>query len=466
MFKDEYQKSMDPVVPDAAQMERLFAAMEQEEGRPVKKRVMRTGLVAALVCALLVGTAFAASPTLRDMLAAALGGFAPYSQGVEGVSATDQGIEISVENVVCDASRGIAYLAVRDLTGDRLREGAYLKRPDGAKSYDPETHTAIVAVPFESGEVPTDDGTRYKTLQELGSRKLTFKTVYPEHYTDLGDIALPEDLRATDQVLQSRTLADGECDMNIFQEGDSRTVLLPNQPPRTLPGTDLVSLSSMGWDDEGTFHIQLALADGIYSQRLDIQGDLENWMWDASDYYGNPSKNNYYYFDGGKYIDIGYQQADQYKLADILPAAINGSVYTTPPIEGNWTLTVPIEQAQPSRTVTMSEKVGTDHITVNQMTFSVLGFQLDATTAPGTMGGFYNYPAVIYLKDGATYSATKSSGGGGRGSATGPGRFDAVWDYDDAVDPQDVVGVALGYWYIPIDGETGGPGYWLDKLPE
>ena len=59
-------------------------------------RPWRVGLTAAALCAALVMTAVAASPSLREALAHMLGGFEPYAQEVEGVAATDQGIRLRV----------------------------------------------------------------------------------------------------------------------------------------------------------------------------------------------------------------------------------------------------------------------------------------------------------------------------------------------------------------------------------
>ncbi len=64
------------------------------EGLTMKKRCLRTirnVCIAAALCALLAISALAASPTLREALAGALGSFAPYAQRIEG-EAVDQGI--------------------------------------------------------------------------------------------------------------------------------------------------------------------------------------------------------------------------------------------------------------------------------------------------------------------------------------------------------------------------------------
>ena len=67
-------------------------------------------------------TAVAVSPPLRETLIQFLGSFEPYAQEVEGVSATDQGIELRVVRVLADKNGGTAYLEAEDLVGERLHQ--------------------------------------------------------------------------------------------------------------------------------------------------------------------------------------------------------------------------------------------------------------------------------------------------------------------------------------------------------
>lgn len=80
---------------------------------------------------------------LRARLADLLGAFAPYAQKVEGVTAIDQGIQIQVVSALADETEGWVYLAVTDLTGDRLDASTDLDGLNyvdgGLQSYDPET---------------------------------------------------------------------------------------------------------------------------------------------------------------------------------------------------------------------------------------------------------------------------------------------------------------------------------------
>lgn len=81
---------------------------------------VKTALIAAAACAVLMGTAFAASPELRGMLAEALGSFAPYAQEQEDNTYLVDGFELKVLSTLTDGSTLRAYVQVRDLEGHRL----------------------------------------------------------------------------------------------------------------------------------------------------------------------------------------------------------------------------------------------------------------------------------------------------------------------------------------------------------
>lgn len=90
-------------------------------------RVKKTGLgavkgalVAVAACAALLCTAFAASPELREVLAGALGGFAPYAQEQDGQAYVMDGIEVRVLSAMADQDTIRVYAQLKDLEGNRL----------------------------------------------------------------------------------------------------------------------------------------------------------------------------------------------------------------------------------------------------------------------------------------------------------------------------------------------------------
>ena len=122
--------------------EAILAAAGRMTERENRRRPLRTGLMAAAICAALAVTAVAVSPPLRETLIQFLGSFEPYAQEVEGVSATDQGIELRVVRVLADKNGGTAYLEAEDLVGERLHESAALESyRDPCIAYDAEADT-------------------------------------------------------------------------------------------------------------------------------------------------------------------------------------------------------------------------------------------------------------------------------------------------------------------------------------
>ena len=132
-----------------------------------KRRRLGAGkgaLVAAAACLLLTGTALATSPGLRELLAQALGGFAPYAQGQDGQAYEMDGLEVRVLSAMADQDTIRVYVQLKDLEGDRLsghiNAMGLVDAPDppdddsgirgstfGSQclSYDEETKTALMA---------------------------------------------------------------------------------------------------------------------------------------------------------------------------------------------------------------------------------------------------------------------------------------------------------------------------------
>lgn len=169
----EYKNALDEMCFSQDAKERMAEnlATQQKRGRVPAKgrglRPLRAGLAAACLCLALVGTAFAASPELRNMLAEALGGFAPYVQKQNDTIYTWNGFEFKVLSAIADENTVRVYVQAKDLEGrNRLdmhneawvREGPWfsLHVPESSvrttggsawtsfRHYDAETQTAVV----------------------------------------------------------------------------------------------------------------------------------------------------------------------------------------------------------------------------------------------------------------------------------------------------------------------------------
>ena len=456
---------------------RLAGLVEElpEQRRRVRPRVWRGALIAAAVCVALTASALALSPTLREALAATLGSFEPYAQEVEGVSATDQGIRISVVRAIADGDQGRVYLEVTDLEGDRLDAHTDLDgidySEDTAEAYDAEHHTALYMRRISDSQ-RNEDGTVTVRIKEIFPGIVRLGRVNEAEKRVEGTIPLPQSLLGTD-TLESFTLTAEDLEGCYSEESVQRRVgelvLTPNQTPAALD-TQLFSLSSAGFDREGYYHIQFEIADGVYLR--DEDGFLLPDFWGAE---GDWELSSWHTvsFGGGKYYDVRLNNVDDIRPApeDIRalgPGTVTGSVTRKEAIRGEWELTFPLEIV-PERTVATSDIIAS--MQMDRITLTAMGLKIEAhQTNPesrhsGTLG---NFPIAVFLADGSVVHSERF----GRiefkhdADSNYTGEFWNVWELESAIDPAQVVGVSLGYWYVPIDGDTGGPGRWLEALPE
>lgn len=464
------------------------------EESPMKKRVFRTILLAAALCAALTVAAMAASPTLREALLAALGSFEPYSQTMEGVSAVDGGIEIKVVSALMDEADGTAYLEVRDLEGDRLGETTRLSGNSTLRplAYDPEEGTALYRMSLGQAY---NERLRGRTEElELHFDKLFpnyIELPYEEMLTQLpngtdyawwkGETVIPAELYHSAETLESLYLKDEEINAYSAYGGDP--VLAPEQTPLDL-GSEYFSLSSLGFDDRGALHVQLKLAEGVSLMHCsDIEIDLlPGKLW--SDYGLNGMSYCRVLFGEGQYLDVAFKDAGK-ALAQHLPdSTIYGELCTVPTVEGNWTLTIPYAPLS-QRTVELhNAPFCAGGLELERVGLSAMG--LRPTTTAGSqriyLGGI---EAHLYCRDGTVlplkYDSVDRLYTNAAGEtvsqrtltyeqhqgADGWQHSDWVysWSYPQAVDPQDVVGFSWGLWYVPLEGEAAGQGYWLSQTP-
>ena len=149
---DALEAELAPVRLSEARRAAILAAAGGAGARRRDRRPWRVCLTAAALCAALAVTAVAASPSLREALAHMLGGFEPYAQEVEGVAATDQGIQLRVVRVLADENGGTVYLEAEDLTGNRL-SGDSVRDGNSCLAYDSQTHTALFTETFHAVEM-------------------------------------------------------------------------------------------------------------------------------------------------------------------------------------------------------------------------------------------------------------------------------------------------------------------------
>ncbi len=467
------------------------------EERPMKKRVFRTILLAAALCAALTVAAMAASPTLREALLAALGSFEPYSQTMEGVSAVDGGIEIKVVSALMDEADGTAYLEVRDLEGDRLGENMRLKLNVSGRwqepiAYDETTKTALFAI---------DLGVPIYELRMGREEKLTLicETIFPgrvelpceevpclidgTEYTWERGTDIPKDLY-TDQVLKTRPLTEKEKEGHAANAWDT-PVLLPDQTPADL-GSPYFSLSSLGFDEDGVFHIQLALTQGFYlSNAYSLDLDLIPGFWPEDLGLEGGLSRRCILLEGGRYVDVSYKDIGPDMIERLPAATVTGAVYTQPPIQGEWRLSFPYMTQPTQETVLKGPFGGVEGVAIEKVQLTAMslritfsgetdhhfmgGHKLHLFCKDGTILRLGNYDqTALYQNEtgewGDDYTLSYEQKTQGEDGWQYRGERDS-WSYPRAVEPGDVTGFSWGLWYVPLKGEAAGRGYWLPQLP-
>ena len=465
MVKEQYRKEMEQVKLNDEQMARL---VEMMAAPPVQKvrHVGRTILAAAVLAALLSVAALAVSPTLRQTLESLLGDFAPYSQAVEGVSVEDQGIRVSVVKAIADEAGGSVYLEFQDITGDRLTEGTVI--PDMYPiSYDPETHTLLAEYKWRE---------YFGQINEDGSITIPIHKIQGGEYFE--GIQLPQELLDADNVLNTEIASEA------YSHGsdDKRVVLAPEQTPRKLDGADNITLSSMGFDEDGLLHIQIKIADDFVKY---ISSESHYYFVDLSTLHPH-LKDQYqegifalngldYQLRDGRYLDFvvrsqvvsgfedmswgDYLPKEAYQDAPVL---LEGWIATREQVEGDWTLTFPLH-FQPSQTVAVGQEVNTK--CVESADFSVMSTTLKITRPTGQYyAGLPGLPLTVYRTDG-THITVADSRCVHPWTEEEPWVLDR-WEYAEPFAPDEVAAFSLGYWYIPLQKGRALPGYWLTELPD
>ncbi len=458
---NRYQKQMDELRYTEQGKRQLAQALLQAR-QP--QRIWRRGrtLAVGAAAALVLGTAaLAASTGLRELLSQQLGGFEPLALVADGQTVTDQGIEMRVVSAITDGMATEIYVEARDLQGDRLVDDAIdvsglIRQPQAeadAKEraekgkvsswvtrqecvgYDPETKTALLRFGrYNHEQTESPDGQEELNLQIF--------SLLPRNYQAQAD--LPQGL-LTEQTRKSRKLETGE------------TVLEPNQTPAELENP-WISLSSLGFDEQGKLHLQLelpaqanqtntAILATVYSKKaeaLDMNKDEDieeaNRLFRA--YNGDSMEKVLFTQDGKLYQDICFSATVE-DLDDLILDAVYGTVTMAEPIEGVWELPATIQRQQKTA-IQVDQKV--DGALVQDLILSPLSLYIT-----GNGHTYSRNPAVVTLKDGSQIK------GEGRGAFVSPELSTCRWQFEQPVDWEQVAAVEINGWKIPIENGQAGP---------
>ena len=466
LWKDMELSGPCPEINPAHIRRRVNAALNADpsERSIYMRQKIRMAAVMAAAAIALTGTALAVG-TNWDALMEHLGLFAPYVQTVDGVSATDQGLKVSVVAALSDESGTRAYVAVTDLTGDRLGENLVYNGRLGSSciSYDQSTRTALLEMPMMTE----------RDFNEDGSLTLTFASFQPG-FRELTGIPFPEEALST-AARRSRLFTDGELTKKTVNWGTEARALLPDQNPVKLEGTDLIWISSSGFDENGVFHILYEMAEGVQcvtdpTPFMDVDGQ------ETGSY-----RINQLSYGGGRYLDVSFPDSDVFtreSVPRLKPGDMGIALYTGESIEGSWELTF-FPENLPQRSAAMSETLSGMSMTGVDLT--AISLRLELTSRGGTPA---NYPVSVYLadgtridiedwgqisdldermtrivKDGRVYYGTV---------VTPPGKerhFAVTWYLPVPIDPEQVTGFSLGYRMYALQDGAAVPTGWLTALP-
>lgn len=425
---------------------RRAAILRQAQSTTHRKTVRWTAgkiILAAVLAAVLTATALAAvSPAIREALARALGNFSAQSLPITGVVSENDGIEVRPVAALSDKYLTRVYAEIQDTTDDRLSAemrlsgGLYFANGEEISigggtilSYDEDTRTVLAV--FESTDTPLQDGEQIELRLTGLAPFATIRT------------PMPQDV-LTDRVLEGFV----PDDLQAFGSSPSKNLcaLRPEQTPRTLEDTDLVTLSSYGFAADGNLHLQLRLNGGAYADGTSpvlttprsrttgavIDGDMDMICFTDN---------------GVHYYEIIMAGMSRTEVSNIFIETIYGGFAIKQKIEGDWQAGFTVKVPS-SRSLTMNTQVGAAQVTkveVSPLTLSVI-----AQSDSGAV--FSIHPAYVLLRDGTKLVLTESSirSGWSYDKSTNSGRSIDRWMFDQPIDPAAVMSINLDGVSIPL----------------
>lgn len=427
---------------------------EERERKCYMKYKLRLAAVFAAAAIALTGTALAAGPTIGEMLQAALGAYAPYAEGMEG-TAVDQGIQIRLVSALADSTHVKVYIELTDLTGqDRLatadmdpiysqleleipeeqqREGTGYSSNSHRIGYDAETQTLLAVLERNNGVLLSGKPGGTVQISKITNQRTPF----------ISDEPVPVE-KLTGNYLATQQLDTGE------------TVLVPGQSNINLPGTQGVSLSSMGFTTDGRLHFLFCFPKGSSPAASISHGIVSVYhqsgvLFDRS----HPSAN--FEQDGLCYHDTS-ALATPADLGDLVFSKAYGSFGSdADDIEGKWVIPFTLKLVE-ERAFPLSGTLGP--VELKELWLSPLGVTVVTDALNDRING---YPMWVFLADGSKFPLEHGQTGAG-----GIGALDLNrWDFEEPMeDLASITGISIGCWMIPVENGTAGEGYWLPALPE
>lgn len=439
-MRDELDTALGGLTFSPSMQERVRARCGAEPPpRRGPLRLTRRAAVVLAVCAALAATALAVGPTVWELLQAQLGNFMPYVTPVLA-SSEDQGITVSAVAAMSDGNVTKILVTLQDLTGDRLdaetrldadwaQYGAVSSKAADYRVFQPEllsydggSNTAVFMVRLDG--VDTDTPVR-----------IAFNQITPGYRED--------GLRLSYQDMSDAVLETAETP-------DGHTVLLPAQNPQTLAEGGEISVSSMGFDGEGRYHIRFLVAEQVKPSLIyGFQSCLVDFNIPQRDFSAEVVP-----------VEDGFDVCFPDSIRDIIHSAESGHLFVDfnysvggGPVEGSWPLDVTIQPVEGlaldwsgAVTLPIIREDGSSPVAyVDKVTLSPLTVVIDYHTFESSQP-ISDIP--VTLRDGTQVIAQRGYSTGNR--AWLPGGGETGWDVWEFSEPIDVDSVAS----ITIEGQT------------
>lgn len=265
MNRKLYMDMNEKIHPSEALLQRVLSGTgKRTAAPPARRKLIPVAVAAALIITLAAPAALAASPAyqwLYDLSPQMAQFFTPVRESCE-----DNGILMEVLSARVEGNNVNLYIALRDLTGDRIDEtidlfdSYYINTPFDSSGtctlseYDSETQTAVFLISLSEN-----------SSRDLAGKKVTFSVERllsqkkSESDTYLGGI--PEPFSKGTMTLSFD--ASPHSDYALFSVSQypvvnrSVTVLSPDESGPVLPGSYDYRITGTGWID-GRLHIQIA----------------------------------------------------------------------------------------------------------------------------------------------------------------------------------------------------------------
>ena len=232
-------------------------------------------------------------------------------------------------------------------------------------------------------------------------------------------------------------------------------VLVPEQTPAELEGTDMFRLSSLGFAPDGTLQAIFQLSDEIVpTDEITVLGHDNGLLFDAYVDGEHVGGDIHVYapfaWDGKHYLGCGFEVPLEYKDRVTLSKA-GGTLLTQAafePLEGPWTISFPVENI-PVKEIELTGAIG-EWAYPTTFAISPLGAVATGSYEVGSWGGG---PFSVIYEDGTRFESFER-----RHGVFSPGELCVLgnWEFTEPLDLDRAVAVEIWNWHIPLTGPEAG----------